>query len=300
MRTDLMNKISVMTALLVAVAMAGCQSAATLSTAVRAGDTFILGLSGETEALVPATAEVIRVDDITATITDSDGNSSPVRVRSVFRVFGDPTAHPWAANLGQWIAVIDLVDDSSVPLDLSIGNATLNISSPKLAQPLVVATTILAGTGAPHALFGQETSIEKLGFLAPKRQTLVSVAGELNGMLLGAVQYQFFVDQEPIPTRIGKKSAIGAVKLQGRRDIAYQSWVSPVSGGGTSLTVIMTAPDGVAEADLHHLDIALIAGAISVADDPDNYFSGSLQEALFFDIDGAKRAGLEATVGLVQ
>jgi hypothetical protein len=296
-----MNKISVMAALLVAVAMAGCQSAATLSTAVRTGDTFILGLSGEPEAWVAnTTAEVIRVDDITATITDSDGNTSPVRVRSVFRVFGDPTANPLAANQGQWIAVIDLVDDSSVPLDLSVGNATLNISSPKLAQPLVVATTILAGTGSPHALFGQESNIEKLVFLAPERQALVSVAGEMNGMLLGAVQYQFFVDQEPIPTWFGEQSAIGAIKLQGRRDIAYQSWVTPAPGGGTSLTVIMTAPDGVAEADLHHLDIALIAGVMSAADDPDSYFSGSLQEALFFDIDGDKLEGLEATVGLVQ
>jgi hypothetical protein len=296
-----MNKISVMAALLVAVAMAGCQSAATLSTAVRAGDTFILGLTGEPEGQVAnTTAEVIRVDDITATITDSDGNTSPVRVRSVFRVFGDPTANPLAANQGQWIAVIDLVDDSSVPLDLSVGNATLNISSPKLAQPLVVATTILAGTGSPHALFGKENNIEKLVFLAPERQALVSVAGEMNGMLLGAVQYQFFVDQEPIPTWFGELSAIGAIKLQGRRDIAYQSWVTPAPGGGTSLTVIMTAPDGVAEADLHHLDIALIAGVMSAADDPDSYFSGSLQEALFFDIDGDKLEGLEATVGLVQ
>ncbi|MGI9288121.1 MAG: hypothetical protein ACR2P1_22240 [Pseudomonadales bacterium] len=296
-----MNKIPVLAALLVAVVLAGCQSAATLSTAIRTGDTFIVGLSGEPEALMPNTAaEVIRVDDLTATITDSAGNSSPVRVRSVFRVFGDPTATSLAANQGQWIAVIDLVDDASVPLDLSIGNATLNISSPKLTQPLAIATTILTGTGVPHPLLGKETSGEKLANLVPSQQALVSVAGGLNGALLGAVQYQFFVTQEPIPTGLGKLSAIGAVKLQGRRDIAYQSWVTPAPAGGTNLTVIMTAPDGVAEADLHHLDIALIAGAISVADDPDSYFSGSLQEALFFDIDGAKLDGLQATVGMVQ
>ncbi len=297
----MMSRIPVLAVLLVAVAMAGCQSAATLSTAVRNGDTFIVGLSGEPEALMPnTTAEVIRVDDLTATITDSDGSASAARVRSVFKVFGDPTANALAANQGQWIAVIDLVDAGSVPLDLSLGNATLNISSPKLTQPLAVATTILAGTGAPHALLGKETSGEKLVYLAPAQQALVSVAGQLNGALLGAVQYQFFVAQEPISTGLGKLSAIGAVKLQGRRDIAYQSWVTPVPAGGTNLTVIMTAPDGVAEADLHHLDIALIAGAISVADDPDSYFSGSLQEALFFDIDGAKLDGLQATVGLVQ
>lgn len=296
-----MSRIPVLASLLMAVALAGCQSAATLSTAVRSGDTFIVGLSGEPEALLAnTTAEVMRIDDLTATITDSSRNTLPVRVRSLFRVFGDPTANSLAANQGQWIAVIDLVDDNNNPLDLGIGEATVNISSPKLTQPLAINTTILAGTGAPHPLLGKETSSEKLVNLVPALQALVSVGGELNGRLLGAVEYRFFVSQEPIPTRFGSLPAIGAIKLQGRRDISYQSWTNQAPGGGTILTVMMTAPGGVAEADLHHLDIALVSGALSAVDTPQRFFEGSLREAAFYAIDGSKLESLQATVGLVQ
>jgi hypothetical protein len=281
--------------------ISGCQSAATLSMAVRSGDTVIIGLSGEEEALVTnTTSEVLRAQDVSATITDSGGNTATVKVRSVFKVYGDPTASVLAADRGQWLAVVDLVDVSNSALDLSTGPATLAIDSDKLIAPLNITTTILAGTGSPHALLGAENGLEKLGYLLPAQQALVSVSGDIGDAQLGAVQYQFSVSQEPIPTAFGPLSAIGSIKLAGRRDISYQSWTTPNPAGGTLLTVVMTAPAGVTTSDLRQLDIALVAGALSRSGNPASYFSNSLQSAVFYDINGEPMSGLQVAVGLVQ
>ncbi|MEO0438474.1 MAG: hypothetical protein AAF098_16360, partial [Pseudomonadota bacterium] len=88
----------------VALSLAGCQSAATLSMAVRTGDTVLVGLSAEAgKEITNTTASVIRPQDIGARITDNFGTSANVVVRSVFRVYGDPTANPLSANQAQWL-----------------------------------------------------------------------------------------------------------------------------------------------------------------------------------------------------
>ncbi len=281
--------------------IAGCQSAATLSLAVRSGDTVLVGLSGDAgETITNSVAEVIRAEDLTASITDTNSNTLPVRVRNVFRVYGDPTANGQAANRGQWLAVIDLVDGANQALALATGPATLNLASNKLVDPLSVTTTILAGTGTPHPLRGIESGAEKLGFLEPAQQALVFVTGNPGSQRVGAVQYRFTVAREPVPTRLGLFSAIEGVKLQGRRDISFQSWTRANPGGGTDLYVIMTAPDGVAGSELDEFDMALLADLISLDPTPADYFSGSLQSATFYDVNGGELDGLQARVGAVQ
>ena len=282
-------------------AFAGCQSAATLSLAARSGDTVLVGLSADAgEAFSNATAEIIRTQDITATITDSSGSTVPVRVRNVFRAYGDPTASNYAANKGQWLAVIDFVDGARNPAALSEGPATLTISSPKLRSVQTVETTILAGTGEIHPLTGSENGLAKLQWLTPSQQALVSVSGDQGSALIGAVQYQFTVPQEPLETPRATLSAINGIKLVGRRDISFLSWTAPAPGGGTSLTVVMTAPDGVSRRDLRELDMALVGDLVNRSDDPPNYFTGSLQSAVFYNTEGDLMNGLTATVGLVE
>lgn len=283
------------------VAIAGCQSAATLSLEVRSGGTVLVGLSGEAgQAFTNTTAEIIRTEDVSASITDSAGTTAAVRVRNVFRVYGDPTANDFAANKGQWLAVIDLIDSARQPLAFNEGPATLNIQSSKLVRALSVNTTILGGTGSLHPLTGAENGFNKLPWLAPAKQALVSVTGNPGQQRIGAVQYQFNVDRVPQESGKTTLSAIEGIKLQGRRDISFLSWSSPGGSGGTDLHVVMTAPDGVARNQLKELDMALVAGLINREANPANYFTGSLQSARFYDTDGELISGLNAQVGQVE
>jgi len=283
-------------------AFSGCQSMATLSMAARSGDTVLVGLSGEAgEGITNTTYEILRAEDVSASITDSSGTTVNVTVRQVFRVYADPTANVFAANKGQWLAVIDLVNGSGNPVPLSTGAATLNLSSPKLIDNLAVDTTILAGTGSPHPFTGIENDLDKVPWLSPAEQALVTVSGETGGALVGAVQYQFTVDAEPLVTNSGNiLSAIEGAKLVGRRDISFMSWSNPNPGGGTDLHVVMTAPDGVRKNQLKNFDMALLAGRLKREDDPTNYFEGSLKSALFYDTEGALISGLGVTVGEVE
>jgi hypothetical protein len=283
-------------------AFAGCQSAATLSMAARSGDTVLVGLSGEAgEGITNTTHEVIRADDVSASITDSSGTTVSVKVREVFRVYADPTAYVLAADKGQWLAVVDLVNSADSPVPLSTGPATLNITSPKLIENMAVETRILAGTGSPHPLTGMENNFKKVPWLSPALQALVTVSGETGGASVGAVQYHFTVDKEPLETLSGALlSAIEGVKLVGRRDVSFMAWSEANPAGGTDLYVIMTAPDGVQKSQLKQFDMALVAGRLSREGDPTNYFAGSLQSALFYDMDGVLLGGLSATVGEVE
>ncbi len=278
----------------------GCQSATTLSMAVRTGDTVLIGLGGEPEGPVSnLRSEVLRSDNLQALIIDSAGRERVVRVRSVFRVFGDPTANPLAAQRGQWLAVIDLVGADDAPLDLNTGDAVLRISSGRLKGMQEINTTILDGTGTPHPLLGKESDLPKLGFLEPARQSLVSLRNTGGAVRVGAVQLDFHVDEEDTQSALGLLSAIDAVKLQGDRAISFLTWRRPGAGGGTDLTVVMTAPDGVDSDELHLFDVALVSGLISRAAQPRNYFTGALQRARIYNIDGERISGVNVVVGAV-
>lgn len=283
-------------------ALAGCTSMATLSLAVRTGDTVIVGLSGEAGQFPTNTGhEIIRSGDVTARVTDSGGNTRNVTVRNVFRVYADPTSNEFAADKGQWLAVIDFVDGSGNPVALSTGPATLNIQSPKLTRNLSISTTILAGTGSPHPLTGAENELNKLPWLAPAQQALVTVTGNIGSQRIGAVQYVFNVPQEPVQTPSGNsRSVIEGVKLVSPRSVSFQSWSTPNPAGGTDLNVVMTAPQGIAGNRLKDLDIALVAEQLRFESNPTAYFRNSLQSATFYDIDGDVLNGLTVTVGDVE
>ena len=133
--------------------LAGCQSDITLSRAVRTGDTLAvsLGDADPTGADSNLTSTMLREDDVTAVLTDTNAVAHPVTVRHVFRVYGDPTATSLAARgRAQWMAVIDLVDAGGSAPNLALGDATITLSSPtKFKADHIVNTHILSGVGSP-------------------------------------------------------------------------------------------------------------------------------------------------------
>ncbi len=302
MKRSLIHALRVSTVLLCAtLALAGCQSAQTLSLAVRTGDTVIVGLTAEAGAPYSnTTAKMLRPADFSARITDAGGVTSDVKIRAVVKVYGDPTANNFAANKGQWIAVIDLVNAGNQPLNLSTGPASLTLNSNKLINPLVVTTTILAGTGQPHPLTGSENGLDKMRWLSPAQQALVTISGSIGAQRVGAVQYEFSVPAVAENSAFGLLSAIEGIKLQGRRDINFQSWTRLNSSGGTDLYVIMTAPNGVRGNELRELDMALVAGRLAIESNPSSYFNGSLRSATFYNTDGEVLPGLQAAIGPVE
>lgn len=126
--------------------LGGCASMQPLSSYARSGDTVMIALGGtESNALVP----VLRKENLSVSITDSLGNTYPVKVRYLYKVYSDQaSAYSYRASQadnsgnwegfvdpyqGQWLAILDLVDPvSGAPLILAEGSATLSVSSPEI------------------------------------------------------------------------------------------------------------------------------------------------------------------------
>lgn len=201
--------------LLVALQLTGCASMQSLSNYARSGDTVTVSLGGtDSNALIP----ILKKEDVNATITDADGNTYPVKVRNVFRVYSDPTSHfnyrsPASNNRfetyvypdqGQWMAVLDLVDPTTdQPLTLASGAATLAIDSagltPRVDYPgygwpwtngnlSSIAIEILAGTGAKNPLnYLAPLSFSPLDSLEPQPQVEVTATGTPTALIGGGM-----------------------------------------------------------------------------------------------------------------
>ena len=186
-----------------------------ISNYARSGDTVMISLGGtDSNALV----SVIRKENVTISITDSLGNSYPVRVRNLFRVNGDPTNGYAFRSLtttqnydnyvdphqGLWLAVIDLVDPVTLdPLPLATGNATLSVSSVEILNwydysgygwPWTngdlssVAIEILAGTGAPNPMnFLGPVFTAPLDSLEPNPQVEITATGSATSDIGGGL-----------------------------------------------------------------------------------------------------------------
>jgi len=128
---------------LIAALFAGCASMQSMSSYARTGDTITVAVGGTEESNV--LVDVLKKEDIVITITDSSAASFPVKLKRLFRVYPDyssryiyhsgETGNNFVSSyvppmIGQWMAVIDLVDpltDAS-PV-LAVGMATLSVSS---------------------------------------------------------------------------------------------------------------------------------------------------------------------------
>lgn len=189
----------------------GCASQQPLSNYARPGDTVMISLGGTDNYAI---APVVRKENLSITITDALSASYPVKVRKLFRVYSDPTSgydlrtRDYALSSdtvvrphqGMWLAIIDLVDASGNPLPLTVGAASLSVSSPDLVSTSYysgwswtngnlnnIPLEILAGTGSPNPLnYIAPVDYEPTTSLEPQPQVQVAANGTPNTSVGGA------------------------------------------------------------------------------------------------------------------
>lgn len=158
----------------------GCVGQQPFSKMARSGDTVALALGGSPSHELNAN---VRKQDMTVSITDNNTEITyPVRLRHLFKLHADPTSklnyrtmYDYDSgifftrfyrqpHLGEWIAVVDLVDpDTLNPLPLTPGPATIHVATTDLVDQIPVygvpsaegnlqsiPIEILPGTGSLH------------------------------------------------------------------------------------------------------------------------------------------------------
>ncbi|MBI1422263.1 MAG: hypothetical protein GC149_02270 [Gammaproteobacteria bacterium] len=253
--------------LLAVVQLAGCASMQPLSNFARTGDTVMVSLGGtDSNALV----SVLKKEDVNVSITDAAGNTYPVKVRNVFRVFSDPTSHyayqsPSSSYSGfesfvdpyqgQWMAVLDLVDPGTdQPLALAVGQASFNISSQDLRSWVdypgygwswtngdlaSIPIEIIAGTGSKNPLnYLAPISLSPLDSLEPEPQVEVTANGTPGAMIGGGMFVFRYVmsDFNNAKPRVFSTSPDPNVQLA--------SATAPQGDGTALLTVMISNPHG--------------------------------------------------------
>lgn len=269
------NKVLMVLAL-IALSLGGCASLQTMSQYARTGDTVMVSLGGtETNALVP----VLKKQNITVSITDANGSVYPVTIRSVFRVYADPTGayqgrspystgYPYEGyaqpNQGLWMAVIDLVDPASGQAPaLAVGAAKLSINSPDIAQWVDtsgygwswtngnlsnIPITILAGTGSLNPMnYETPISYSPLTALEPDPQIEVRPSGT-PGTTIGGAFFVFKYVMSDFNSGTSSKSDphIRAVTTDSDQNVQLSSMIVPQGDGTALLNVMITNPHGFA------------------------------------------------------
>jgi hypothetical protein len=287
--------------------LGGCQSDITLSRAVRKGDTVVvsLGDADPNGAYSNVNTTLLREADISAKILDSGWILSPVKVRHVFRVYGDPTAvNGKARGQAQWMAVIDLVNPvNNTKPNLALGNAALLLESTKFKDKQVIKTEILDGSGTPHPFISQneptELGIDKLAFVKPAKQALVRVSGTLpQGVKLAGAEYHFDIPAvHTLAFPAERMEAVAPAKLPANQQVYFEfrrkERQAPV---GTDVLVALTSTDGVDQANLSAFDFVLTSDQESISSNP-SYWQSKLVSATFYNTDGQEIAGLIGNVG---
>ncbi len=239
-----------------------------ISNYARSGDTVMISLGGtDNNALV----SVIRKENVSLSITDSLGNSYPVKVRNLFRVNGDPTSgyafrSPTTTLIfdnyvdphqGLWLAVIDLVDPGTgIPVPLAVGGATLTVSSTEIQNwydhsgfgwPWTngnlnsVAIEILAGTGAPNPMnYLGPVSTAPLDSLEPNPQVEVTASGS-SGSDIGGGLFVFSFQNVDFGGTFGYPRAVVTVPDP---NIQIMSNRADQGDGTSKLDVVIVNPHG--------------------------------------------------------
>jgi hypothetical protein len=287
--------------------LGGCQSDITLSRAVRKGDTVVVSLGDAdpsgTYSNVKST--LLRESDIRANVFDSGWMLSPVKVRHVFRVYGDPTAvNAKARGQAQWMAVIDLVHPvNNTKPNLAIGEAALVLESAKFKDKQIVKTEILTGTGTPHPFISQnepvELGVDKLAHVKPAKQALVRVSGTLpQGVKLAGAEYQFDIPAvHTLNVFAERLEAVAPAKLPANQQVYFEfrrkERQAPV---GTEVLVALTSTDGVDQANLAAFDFVMTSDQEVISNNP-GYWQSKLIRSTFYSTDGQEIAGLVGSVG---
>lgn len=269
------NKV-LMLLVLLAFSLGGCASMQPMSQYARTGDTVMVSLGGtENNALVP----VLKKKNMSVTITDAANNVYPVTVRSVFRVYADPTGayagrSPYAKgypyetyaqpNQGLWMAVIDLVDPSTGDAPtLAVGSAKLTVSSPEITQWVDtsgygwtwpngnlgdIPITILDGTGSLNPMnYETPISYAPLTALEPDPQIEVRPSGTPSTTIGGAFFVFKYVMSDFHPANSSSNDPhIRAVTTSDDQNVQLSSMIVPQGDGTALLKVMITNPHGFA------------------------------------------------------
>lgn len=300
--------------------LAGCQSDFTLSSAVRTGDTVTVSLgdadpTGSDSNLTLGT-NIVRDTDISATITDQSTATFDISVKQVFRVLPDPTANQGVVrNRSQWMAVIDLIDPNSssgqAP-SLAVGDAVITLLSAKFKQPHVINTKILPGDGTPHGFVGQNEAnygagglgLNKLGFITPALQALVSVDGTLPaGIKLAGAEYRFAipnVDVSDINSLTGMSEAALPAKLPTAKQISFEyQKTEQISQVGTDILIVITTPEGLEQSELSAFNFVMTTEQAAINNNL-QYWNQHFVSAEFYDTQGQAIGDLSALVGSTE
>lgn len=329
------KKMSLMIAVLT-LCLAGCASMQPLSNYARSGDTVAISLGGtESNALIP----VLKKQNIAITITDAAGAVHPVKLRSIFRVYSDPTSayqgrSPYSStqwtenwvqpNEGIWMAIIDLVDPNTgqAPV-LAVGAAKLGVSSPDIQNWVDysghnwswtngnlsnIPIEILAGTGSANPMnYQSQTSYAPLTALEPDPQVEVRPSGTPNTTIGGA----FFVFKY-VESDFAYARNIRAVTTVPDSNVQVASSRISQGDGTALLKVMITNPLGFGTTNdksnlttgqslLRNLRVT-VAWDRSLTNITDSNWQNSLQlqSARFVDIYGDPMPELTAAVTKVQ
>lgn len=255
--------------MLILALLSGCASQQSVSNYARTGDTVTVALGGSEES--NALVEILKKTDIAVTLTDANGTVYPVKLRHLFRAYGDyasgymnrthkASVGPWYDSfipvyMGQWIAVVDLVNPvDNAPPALAVGAATLNFSAPgKLntwhdytgynwpwpnGDLSAVSLEILAGTGAPNPLnYQNPVSFAPVTALEPLTQILVEPKGTPSGTI-GGGSFSFIYN----PTDFG--APLKAVPAGHDPYVQLSSSYTDLGDGTTKLKVMIMNPAG--------------------------------------------------------
>jgi hypothetical protein len=287
--------------------LGGCQSDISLSRAVRTGDTLVVSLGDANPYGEDANINTIllREVDVVAKMIDNNYSTHPVRVRHIFRVYGDPTAvYGRVRGQAQWMAVIDLVNPlSGHAPSLALGNGVIRLESDKFSESQTVSTTIIAGTGAPHPFISKNEPVniglDKLEYVKPATQALVSVSGTLpQDVKLAGAEYRFDLPAVHSTDLLGYRvEAVAPAKLTTSQQIYFEfKRTERQAPAGTEVLVVLTSTEGVDQASLSAFNFVMISDMEAISNNP-SYWENKLTRANFYDTNGQEIAGLMGHIG---
>ncbi|MEM9257178.1 MAG: hypothetical protein AAGA91_17170 [Pseudomonadota bacterium] len=308
--------------------LSGCVQTKTTPGYARAGDHIVIGLGGiERNAQGNST---LLPGDLTITITDSDDNSYDLEPRFVFQTYPDYGAQVNTfgfdgTNLqagltgavpfdGGWFVVAPLTVQGQydMPLPLSVGDATISVSSPKLTNTLdviegdltAIPIEIIAGTSEPDQNFIRQfiayVPSPKAFEISPDNLGGVDEVGGAHLVIDYNDDSFFDGGVEPIVTPTGHNPYV---------QLSYS--VNPNGDGTGSIDILLLNPVGFKVAGgsdpnaslLSDLTVKLIyfsAGSGASAAEAKANFSLNASKSFYVDLDGAALGAVSPTLTHVE
>ena len=257
---------------LVAILFSGCASMQSMSSYARTGDTVSIALGGTEES--NALVEVLKKENIAISITDSALNSYPVTLRRLFRVYPDhaseyifessaatggglnPSAYT-PPMIGQWVAIIDLVDPvTGVLPTLALGAASISASSVEQIDQDVRYTSVglqfpwengnlgsveievIAGQGTPNTLnYVGPISYDPVRAIEPLPQIIIAPSAVPSADFAGG-SFTFVYTQADFATKLK------VVPANHDPNVQLMSATTDLGDGTSQITVTLLNPNG--------------------------------------------------------